>query len=166
MTTTLLIQQVLNGLLDGVYYLLIALGLSLIFSLGGIVNLAHGGFFTLGANLAVVLARRGARVLLGDFDFRNPALAEVFGLPERSPGALQVAAGSANLDESLWSVSLDGCTRSDPAMYASRASAVNDEMTTSGNVGTAVRSTPGISNEIASISSTSADAPATTVTEA
>ena len=38
-TTTLLVQQVLNGLLDGVYYLLIALGLSLIFSLGGIVNL-------------------------------------------------------------------------------------------------------------------------------
>ena len=41
-TATLLLQQVLNGLLDGVYYLLIALGLSLIFSLGGIVNLAHG----------------------------------------------------------------------------------------------------------------------------
>jgi branched-chain amino acid transport system permease protein len=34
---------VLNGLLVGAYYLLIALGLSLIFSLGGIVNLAHGG---------------------------------------------------------------------------------------------------------------------------
>src|SRR5437763_1003008 len=35
----LLAQQILNGLLDGVYYLLIALGLSLIFSLGGIVGL-------------------------------------------------------------------------------------------------------------------------------
>ncbi len=45
---TLFIQQVLNGLLDGVYYLLIALGLSLIFSLGGIVNLAHGAMFMLG----------------------------------------------------------------------------------------------------------------------
>jgi branched-chain amino acid transport system permease protein len=33
-TLTLLLQQVLNGLLDGTYYLLIALGLSLIFSLG------------------------------------------------------------------------------------------------------------------------------------
>ena len=42
MTRHLFMQQVLNGLLDGVYYLLIALGLSLIFSLGGIVNLAHG----------------------------------------------------------------------------------------------------------------------------
>jgi branched-chain amino acid transport system permease protein len=55
-TTTLLVQQVLNGLLDGVYYLLIALGLSLIFSLGGIVNLAHGGFFAIGAYLTITLA--------------------------------------------------------------------------------------------------------------
>jgi branched-chain amino acid transport system permease protein len=52
----LFIQQLLNGLLDGVYYLLIALGLSLIFSLGGIVNLAHGAFFALGAYLTVVFA--------------------------------------------------------------------------------------------------------------
>ena len=37
-----------NGLLGG-YYLLIALGLSLIFSLGGIVNLAHGAFYAIGA---------------------------------------------------------------------------------------------------------------------
>ena len=56
MSTTLLAQQVLNGLLDGVYYLLIALGLSLIFSLGGIVNLAHGAFYAIGAYLTVVLA--------------------------------------------------------------------------------------------------------------
>lgn len=53
---TLFIQQVLNGLLDGVYYLLIALGLSLIFSLGGIVNLAHGAFYAIGAYLTIVLA--------------------------------------------------------------------------------------------------------------
>ncbi len=53
---TLFIQQVLNGLLDGVYYLLIALGLSLIFSLGGIVNLAHGAFYAVGAYLTILLA--------------------------------------------------------------------------------------------------------------
>ena len=46
----------LNGLLDGVYYLLIALGLSLIFSLGGIVNLAHGAFYALGAYLTIVIS--------------------------------------------------------------------------------------------------------------
>jgi branched-chain amino acid transport system permease protein len=66
-SSVLLVQQVLNGLLDGVYYLLIALGLSLIFSLGGIVNLAHGAFYAIGAYLTVVLADRfgfgGALVL-------------------------------------------------------------------------------------------------------
>jgi branched-chain amino acid transport system permease protein len=51
-------EQVLNGLLAGAYYLLIALGLSLIFSLGGLVNLAHGAFYALGAYIAVTLAER------------------------------------------------------------------------------------------------------------
>src|SRR4051812_14280847 len=51
-----IIEQVLNGLLIGVYYLLIALGLSLIFSLGGIVNLAHGAFYAIGAYLAYLLS--------------------------------------------------------------------------------------------------------------
>src|SRR5882757_4808447 len=58
MSAMWLAQQILNGLLDGVYYLLIALGLSLIFALGGIVNLAHGGFYAIGAYLTVMLAPR------------------------------------------------------------------------------------------------------------
>jgi branched-chain amino acid transport system permease protein len=53
-----ILEQVLNGLLSGVYYLLIALGLSLIFSLGGIVNLAHGAFYAIGAYLTVILSRQ------------------------------------------------------------------------------------------------------------
>src|SRR3954470_849841 len=56
MSAMLLAQQILNGLLDGVYYLLIALGLSLIFSLGGIVNLAHGAFFAIGAYLTLMVS--------------------------------------------------------------------------------------------------------------
>ncbi len=56
MSLILFLQQVLNGLLDGVYYLLIALGLSLIFSLGGIVNLAHGAFYAIGAYLTLVIS--------------------------------------------------------------------------------------------------------------
>lgn len=48
-------QQVANGLLLGFYYLLIALGLSIIFSLGGVVNLAHGAFYAIGAYLVVFL---------------------------------------------------------------------------------------------------------------
>ena len=58
MQLVFLLEQVLNGLLVGAYYLLIALGLSLIFSLGGVVNLAHGGFYAIGAYLAVTLAPR------------------------------------------------------------------------------------------------------------
>lgn len=50
-------EQVANGLLLGFYYLLIALGLSIIFSLGGIVNLAHGAFFAIGAYLMVTLTQ-------------------------------------------------------------------------------------------------------------
>ena len=53
---TQILEQVLNGLLAGAYYLLIALGLSLIFSLGGLVNLAHGAFYALGAYFAVIVA--------------------------------------------------------------------------------------------------------------
>ena len=53
----LLAQHLLNGLLAGAYYLLIALGLSLIFALGGVVNLAHGAFYAIGAYLAVSVGR-------------------------------------------------------------------------------------------------------------
>jgi len=53
-----IIEQVLNGLVVSAYYLLIALGLSLIFSLGGVVNLAHGAFYALGAYLAIEIERR------------------------------------------------------------------------------------------------------------
>lgn len=54
----LLLEQIANGLLVGSYYLVLALGLSLIFSLGGVVNLAHGAFYALGAYLAFELEQR------------------------------------------------------------------------------------------------------------
>lgn len=52
-----LLEQVVNGLVLGGYYLLIALGLSLIFSVGGVVNLAHGAFYALGAYVSIEIAR-------------------------------------------------------------------------------------------------------------
>lgn len=52
-----LMEQVVNGLVLGGYYLLIALGLSLIFSVGGVVNLAHGAFYAFGAYAAVELTK-------------------------------------------------------------------------------------------------------------
>ena len=52
-----LLEQVVNGLVLGGYYLLIALGLSLIFSVGGVVNLAHGAFYALGAYLSLEVTK-------------------------------------------------------------------------------------------------------------
>jgi branched-chain amino acid transport system permease protein len=52
-----LLEQVVNGLVLGGYYLLIALGLSLIFSVGGVVNLAHGAFYALGAYISIEIAK-------------------------------------------------------------------------------------------------------------
>ena len=52
-----LLEQVVNGLVLGGYYLLIALGLSLIFSVGGVVNLAHGAFYALGAYISITIGK-------------------------------------------------------------------------------------------------------------
>ena len=54
----ILLEQILNGLLVGSYYIVLSLGLSLIFSLGGVVNLAHGAFYALGAYFAYEVQRR------------------------------------------------------------------------------------------------------------
>ena len=72
-----LLEQVINGLLVGGYYLLIALGLSLIFSLGGIVNLAHGAFYALGAYLAVALT---GHVGFGGAALLSPLLVGLLGV--------------------------------------------------------------------------------------
>ena len=54
----LIFEQVVNGLLVGSFYIILSLGLSLIFSLGGVVNLAHGAFYAVGAYLAFEIERR------------------------------------------------------------------------------------------------------------
>lgn len=54
----MLVSQAVNGLVLGFLYVLIAIGLSIIFGMLGIVNFAHGAFFTLGAYLALVLSRQ------------------------------------------------------------------------------------------------------------
>jgi branched-chain amino acid transport system permease protein len=51
----ILLSQLASGLVLGGLYVLIAIGLSIIFGLLGIVNFAHGVFFTLGAYFALVL---------------------------------------------------------------------------------------------------------------
>ncbi len=53
-----ILSQAVNGLVLGFLYVLIAIGLSIIFGMLGIVNFAHGAFFALGAYLALVLNRQ------------------------------------------------------------------------------------------------------------
>jgi branched-chain amino acid transport system permease protein len=77
MVAVQILEQVFNGLLAGAYYLLIALGLTLIFSLGGLVNLAHGAFYALGAYFAVKLA---PSLGFGGVLLASPALVAIVGL--------------------------------------------------------------------------------------
>jgi branched-chain amino acid transport system permease protein len=58
MAPELILEQVINGLLVGSFYIILSLGLSLIFSLGGVVNLAHGAFYAVGAYLAYEVQQR------------------------------------------------------------------------------------------------------------
>jgi branched-chain amino acid transport system permease protein len=51
----LLFFNVFNGLIIGAFYALMALGLSLILNLSGVINFAHGGFLAIGAYLAYML---------------------------------------------------------------------------------------------------------------
>lgn len=51
----LLLFNAFNGLIQGVFYALLALGLALILSLNQVVNFAHGGFLMIGGYLAFML---------------------------------------------------------------------------------------------------------------
>ena len=53
--TQLVILSLFNGLIIGAFYALMALGLSLIMNLSGVINFAHGGFLAIGAYLAYTL---------------------------------------------------------------------------------------------------------------
>ena len=53
--TQLVLYNVFNGLIIGAFYALMALGLSLILNLSGVINFAHGGFLAVGAYLAYSL---------------------------------------------------------------------------------------------------------------
>src|SRR5919108_4691747 len=53
--TQLLIFNVMNGLIIGAFYVLMALGLSLILNLSNVINFAHGGFLVLGGYIAYTI---------------------------------------------------------------------------------------------------------------
>jgi branched-chain amino acid transport system permease protein len=75
--TQLILFNVFNGLIIGAFYALMALGLSLILNLSGVINFAHGGFLAIGAYLAFALIPYvgfwGALVI-------SPILTAAFGL--------------------------------------------------------------------------------------
>jgi branched-chain amino acid transport system permease protein len=54
--TQLILFNLFNGLIIGAFYALMALGLSLILNLSGVINFAHGGFLAIGAYLAYTLS--------------------------------------------------------------------------------------------------------------
>jgi branched-chain amino acid transport system permease protein len=53
--TQLVLFNVFNGLIVGAFYALMALGLSLILNLSGVINFAHGGFLAIGGYVAYAL---------------------------------------------------------------------------------------------------------------
>ena len=75
MSTILIIEQVLNGLQLGVMLFLMAAGLTLIFGVMGLINLAHGSLYMVGAFAAAWVAG-----VTGSF-----ALALVGGIGRASP---------------------------------------------------------------------------------
>ena len=62
MSTLLVIEQVLNGLQFGIMLFLMAAGLTLIFGVMGLINLAHGSLYMVGA-----FAASAAAALTGSF---------------------------------------------------------------------------------------------------
>lgn len=79
------IQNVLNGLSIGAVYAIFALGYTLIFSILGIINFAHGAVFTLGAYFTYFL--------LGETNNGTGLLAG-FALPFGMPFVLAILVGS------------------------------------------------------------------------
>ncbi|MEL6410972.1 MAG: branched-chain amino acid ABC transporter permease [Pseudomonadota bacterium] len=56
MSTILIIEQILNGLQFGIMLFLMAAGLTLIFGVMGLINLAHGSLYMIGAFAAAAVA--------------------------------------------------------------------------------------------------------------
>jgi branched-chain amino acid transport system permease protein len=81
----LFLQQLLNGLSIGSVYAIFALGYTLVYSILGIINLAHGAIFTVGAYFTYAL-------MGGTFGF-NGLLANA-SLPIKLPFAIALVLGS------------------------------------------------------------------------
>lgn len=68
MTAASLVQAALNGLILGLIYVAIAIGLTIIFGMLRLVNFAHGAFYAIGAYVGLVVAQQygfGAALIAG-----------------------------------------------------------------------------------------------------
>ena len=54
---SLILVQILNGLQYGLLLFLAASGLTLVFGILGVINLAHGSFYMIGAYMALTLTK-------------------------------------------------------------------------------------------------------------
>lgn len=61
----LFIEQTLNGLQLGIFLFLVAAGLTLIFGIMGVINLAHGSLFMIGAYVAATVTRLTGSFTIG-----------------------------------------------------------------------------------------------------
>jgi branched-chain amino acid transport system permease protein len=65
MPATLILEQLLNGLQFGVMLFLMAAGLTLVFGIMGLINLAHGSLYMVGAYVAASVIGASGSFLLG-----------------------------------------------------------------------------------------------------
>lgn len=65
MSATLFLEQLINGLQLGTMLFLMASGLTLIFGVMGLINLAHGSFYMVGAYLTAAVTAASGSFLLG-----------------------------------------------------------------------------------------------------
>ena len=74
----LLIEQLLNGLQFGAMLFLMSAGLTLVFGVMGLINLAHGSFYMIGAFGAALLAEITGSFFIGlKKEFSNSVI-EIF----------------------------------------------------------------------------------------
>ena len=105
--------QLLNSVQYGLLLFMLAAGLTLIFGIMGVVNLAHGSFYMLGAYLAWSLAARTGSLMLAIV--LGTALSVLFGLlledapvpavlPPRPPGPGALTFGLIYIFEEMRSI--------------------------------------------------------------
>jgi branched-chain amino acid transport system permease protein len=68
---------IIFGIINGLIYALIALGFTLVYGISGIVNLAHGAFFVIGAYLYGVLLNPISNIVPPEFPYLAPIAAAI-----------------------------------------------------------------------------------------